>query len=600
MTQYHEEEVLGKAYDTRLARRLLKYLRPYWRVVVVSIVLLLVVSALQLVGPYLTKVAIDTYIGTGDIDGLSRIALLFLGVLLLQLAVSFFQTYLMHWTGQRIMHDLRVQIFRHIQHLHTGFFDRNPVGRVITRITTDVDVLNELFTSGVVTIFGDIFLLTGIVVVMLAMNWQLALVSFSVIPLIFLATMVFKIKVRDSYRWVRTAIARINAFLQENITGMSVVQIFVQEERKFNEFDERNREHLQANLRSIFYYSVFYPVLDLIGALAIALILWYGGIQVLEGTLTLGAVVAFVQYSERFYRPISDLSEKFNTLQNAMASSERIFKLLDTQPEIVSSANPVIPSNIRGEIEFREVWFAYKPDTPVLKNISLQVKAGEKLAIVGATGSGKSTLINLLSRFYDVQRGQILIDGVDIRDLPLDLIRQSVTVVLQDPFLFSGTIEENIRLWDRPITDEKVREAAQQVHADAFIERLPGHYQAHVAERGSSLSVGQRQLLAFARALAHDPKILVLDEATSSVDTDTELLIQDALQRLMHGRTSLVIAHRLSTIQHCDRIVVMHKGIIEEEGSHAELLRHRGIYYKLYQLQYKEQLLSPERRVAGA
>jgi ATP-binding cassette, subfamily B, multidrug efflux pump len=600
MTQYHEEEILGKAYDTRLARRLLKYLRPYWKVVLVSILLLLIVSALQLVGPYLTKIAIDRHIAAGDTAGLTQIALLFLAVLLLQLLVSFLQTYLMHWTGQRIMHDLRVQIFRHIQHLHTGFFDRNPVGRVITRMTTDVDVLNELFTSGVVTIFGDIFLLTGIVVVMLLMNWQLALVSFSVIPLIFLATMIFKIRVRDSYRWVRTAIARINSFLQENITGMSVVQIFVQERRKFREFDERNREHLQANLRSIFYYAIFYPVLDLIGALAIALILWYGGIKVLEGTLTLGAVVAFVQYSERFYRPISDLSEKFNTLQNAMASSERIFKLLDTEPQIISSPNPVVLPTVQGKIEFREVWFSYKTDIPVLKNISLRVNEGEKLAIVGATGSGKSTLINLLSRFYDVQRGQILIDGVDIRDLPLDLIRQSVTVVLQDPFLFSGTIEENIRLWAQPIPDEKVREAARQVHADAFIERLPGQYQAHVAERGSSLSVGQRQLLAFARALAHDPKILVLDEATSSVDTDTELLIQDALQRLMHGRTSLIIAHRLSTIQNCDRIVVMHKGVIEEEGSHSELLRHRGIYYKLYQLQYKEQLLSPERRVAGA
>jgi ABC-type multidrug transport system fused ATPase/permease subunit len=409
--------------------------------------------------------------------------------------------------------------------------------------------------------------------------------------------MIFKAKVRDSYREVRTAIARINAFLQENITGMSVVQIFVQEKRKFSEFEDRNRHHLQANLRSIFYYAVFYPVLDLIGALAIGLILWYGGIQVLEGSLTIGAVVAFVQYSERFYKPISDLSEKFNIFQSAMASSERIFKLLDTPPLIVSPAKPIVPQKIRGEIEFRNVWFAYRDDTPVLKNVSFRVEAGEKLAIVGATGSGKTTLINLLSRFYDVQKGQILLDGIDIRDLPLDLIRSSITVVLQDPFLFSGSIEDNIRLWGQPIPDEQVRKAAEQVHADTFIERMPDKYKAHVAERGASLSTGQRQLLAFARALAYDPRILVLDEATSSVDTETELLIQDAVYRLMKDRTSLIIAHRLSTIQYCDRILVMHKGVIEEEGSHAQLLRRRGIYYKLYQLQYREQLLAGEKEL---
>ncbi|MFB3902283.1 MAG: ABC transporter ATP-binding protein [Acidobacteriota bacterium] len=594
MNQYHEEEVLGKAYDGRLARRLLKYLRPYRKVVVVSVFLLLLVSALQLVGPYLTKIAIDRYIRNRDMGGLTGIAALFLLVLVFQLLVAFFQSYLMNWTGQKIMYDLRMEIFRHIQKLHVAYFDRNPVGRIITRMTTDVDVLNELFTAGVVSIFGDVFLLGGIVVVMIAMNWKLALVCFSVIPLIFVATMIFKVKVRDSYRRVRTAVAKINAFLQENITGMSVVQVFVQERRKLAEFDERNREHLAANLKSIFYYAVFYPVLDLIGALAIGLILWYGGIQVVEGTLTLGAVVAFVQYSERFYKPISDLSEKFNILQSAMASSERIFRLLDTRPLVVSPTQPRVPATIRGDIEFRNVWFAYREDTPVLKDVSFRVSAGEKIAIVGATGSGKSTLINLLSRFYDVQQGEILIDGINIRELPLDLIRRSITVVLQDPFLFSGTIEENIRLWGRPLLDEQVRRAAQQVHADAFIDRIPGKYRAPVAERGVSLSVGQRQLLAFARALAHDPRILVLDEATSSVDTETELLIQDAVYRLMSERTSLIIAHRLSTIQSCDRILVMHKGVIKEEGSHAELLRQRGIYYKLYQLQYREQLLARE------
>jgi len=595
MTQYHEEEVLGKAYDARLARRLLKYLRPYWRVVVISVLLLLGVSALQLVGPYLTKIAIDQYIRRGDLHGLTWVAALFFIALTAQFGLSFAQTYLMNWTGQRIMYDLRNEIFSHVQKLHVGYFDRNPVGRIITRITSDVDVLNDLFTAGVVSIFGDVFMLGGIVVVMLALNWKLALVSFSVVPLIFVGTMIFKIKVRDSYRWVRTAVARINAFLQENITGMSVVQIFVQEERKRREFDERNREHLEANLQSIFYYAVFYPVLDLLGALAIGLILWYGGLQVVAGALTIGAVVAFVQYSERFYKPISDLSEKFNILQSAMASSERIFKLLDTEPQIVSPSRPVGRGAIRGAIEFRDVWFSYKENNPVIRGVSFRAEPGEKLAIVGATGAGKTTLISLLSRFYDVQEGQILVDGVDVRDYDLDTLRRSITVVLQDPFLFSGAIGENIRLWGRPAADSMVKLAAKQVHADAFIERLPEKYDTHVAERGASLSVGQRQLLAFARALAHDPRILVLDEATSSVDTETELLIQDAVQRLMEDRTSLIIAHRLSTIQHCDRIIVMHKGKIKEEGTHSELLRQRGVYYKLYQLQYKEQLLEGEK-----
>ncbi len=600
MSQYHDEEALGKVYDARLARRLLHYLAPYRKVVALSIVLLLLVSGLQLVGPFLTKIAIDEYIKNGDMGGLARIAGIFLAVLIGQFVLAFFQTYLMNWTGQKIMYDLRVEIFAHIQKLHMAYFDRNPVGRLITRMTSDVDVLNELFTAGVVSIFGDVFLLLGIVGVMLWINWKLALVSFAVIPLIFLATWIFKIKVRDSYRWVRACVAKINAFLQENITGMSVVQIFVQEKRKFSEFEERNREHLQANLQSISYYAVFYPVLDLLGALAIALIIWYGGGQVLAGTVTLGAVVAFVQYSERFYKPISDLSEKFNILQSAMASSERIFKLLDTQPEIVSPLQPVDVERVQGEIEFRDVWFSYKSGHPILKGVSFKIGPGEKLAIVGATGAGKSTVINLLCRFYDVQAGQILVDGVDIRSMSLDRLRQAITVVLQDPFLFSGTVEENIRLWRRSVSAEEVARAARHVHADVFVERLADKYSSVVAERGASLSVGQRQLLSFARALAHNPPILVLDEATSSVDTETEMLIQDALMRLMKDRTSLIVAHRLSTIQNCDRIIVMHKGQIAEEGSHGDLLRHKGIYYKLYQLQYKEQLGGGERAADAA
>ncbi len=584
-----EEEPLAKGYDRRLARRLVRYLKPYRSVVALSVFLLLCATGLRLAAPYLTKLAIDGAIATGDLDELGFISLILLGTLLAQFVFSFFQTYLMNWTGQKIMYDLRQEIFSHIQTLDLAYFNRNPVGRIITRITNDVDVLNELFTAGVVTVFGDVFSLAGIVFIMLWLNWKLALVAFSVIPLLFAASMIFKVKVRGAYRRVRTAVAAINSFLQENITGMSVVQIFVQEKRKLDEFDQRNREHTDAHLDTIFYYALFYPAVGVIGALATGLILGFGGLQVMGGALTLGSVVAFLQYSERFYKPISDLSEKFNILQAAMASSERIFNILDSRPAIVAPEAPHVPAGVEGRIEFRDVSFAYKADAPVLKNIDLTVAAGEKIAIVGATGSGKSTMINLLCRFYDVERGQILIDGVDVRQYDLDALRQSIAVVLQDVFLFSGTIEDNIRLWGRDIPGEKAVEAARRVHAHRFIGRLPEGYQAAVAERGSSLSVGQRQLLAFARALAHDPRILILDEATSSVDTETELLIQDALEKLIQNRTSLIVAHRLSTIQHCDRIVVLHKGEIREVGTHQELLKRRGIYWKLYQLQYKEQ-----------
>ena len=592
MSDYHEEEILGQAYDAQLARRLLSYLRPYSPVVAASISLLLVLSGLRLVGPYLTLITIDNYVAKGDIAGLTDLALLFLLVLVVQFGLAFLQNYLMNWTGQRIMYDLRLQIFSHVQSLHLAYFDKNPVGRIITRMTTDVDVLNELFTAGVVSIFGDIFSLLGIVLVMLWLNWQLALVCFSVIPVLFLATMIFKAKVRGSYRLVRRAVARINAFLQETITGMSVVQVFVQEGRKFREFDERNQDHLQANLQSIFYYAVFYPAVNVIGVLAVALILWQGGSQVISGFVTLGSLVAFIQYSERFYKPISDLSEKFNILQAAMASSERIFKLLDTKPEVLPPEKPSPASVAQGAIEFANVSFAYRPDTPVLKNIRLKIEPGQKIAIVGATGAGKSTLINLLCRFYDVQQGSILIDGIPIQNLEPEVLRRSMAIVLQDVFLFRGTIAENIGLWGEGSIRDQVEEAARQVHAAPFIEALSEGYDTPVAERGAGLSMGQRQLLAFARALAHDPRILILDEATSSVDTETELLIQDAVNLLMQGRTCLIIAHRLSTIQHCDRIIVLHKGVIAEEGTHSALLRLRGLYYTLYQLQYKEQLLS--------
>ena len=593
MIEYDQEEILGRVYDRRLARRMLGYLDPYRWVVAASVTLLLLVSALQLAGPLLIQIAIDQHISIGDRTGLTLLALLYLGLLILQFGCSFAQTWLMNWTGQRVMNDLRVQIFSHVQTLHVGYFDRNPVGRLITRMTNDVDVLNELFTAGVVSIFGDVFLLGGIVTIMLWRDWQLALVSFSVLPLIFLATMIFKIKVRGSYRWVRACVVKINAFLQENITGMPVVQIYVQEDRKFDQFRERNREHLQANIQSIFYYAVFYPVINLVGALAIALILWYGGGRVLDGVLTLGTLVAFLQYSERFFKPISDLSEKFNILQSAMASSERIFKLLDTRAEVRPPSEPTPLPPAGGAIEFRNVSFAYKEDTPVLRNLSLRIAPGERVAIVGPTGSGKTTLINLICRFYDIRDGGILIDGIPIADLDPGELRRRMAVVLQDVFLFSGTIEENVRLWRAPIDRPRVTDAVRHVNAMGFIREKPKGLDSPVTERGLSLSVGQRQLLAFARALAHDPRILILDEATSSVDTETEILIQDALNTLMEGRTSIVIAHRLSTIQNCDRIVVLRQGRIEEEGTHQELLRLRGLYYKLYQLQYQNEVLVP-------
>ena len=589
-TDHREEPVLGKAYDARLMKRLLTYVKPYRGSAALAILYIVAASSLAVVPPYLTKIAIDQYIGNSDLAGLNRIAALYLLILIAVFALSFGQTWVMNLMGQRIMYDLRAQLFRHLQRLEVAFFDRNPVGRLMTRVTTDVDTLNELFTSGVISVFGDVCTLAGIVVILFLIDVRLALTIFSVIPLLFLVTFVFKIKVRDSFRRVRTAIARISAFLQENITGTSVVQLFVQEKKQYARFTEVNREHLNANLQSIFYYAIFFPLLELLGALAIALIVWYGGFRVFQGTLTLGALVAFVQYSERFFRPISDLSEKYTILQSAMASSERIFKLLDQSPSIVSPPVPKATTIQEGRVEFRGVGFAYHEGDRVLNDISFKVEPGERIALVGPTGAGKSTIISLLSRFYDVQQGEILIDNIDIRDYDLQGLRRSVGIVLQDVFLFSGSIAENIRLGNDRITDQQLRWAAETAHASRFIDRLPGGYDTRVGERGSSLSVGQKQLLAFARALAHNPRILVLDEATSSIDTETEILIREALEKLLAGRTSIIIAHRLSTVQNADRIIVLHRGSIREMGTHQELLKLKGIYWKLYQLQYKEQL----------
>ena len=584
-----EEEALGKVYDGRLMRRLLAYLAPYRLVVLVSFVLVLVISALKLVGPILTKIAIDDYIAAGDMRGLSRIALIYIAALVAQFVISYFQIYIMNMAGQRVMADMRREIFSHLQKLQASFFDRNPVGRLVTRVTTDVDALNELFTSGVVTIFGDIFMLLGIMGVLIYLDWRLALVTFAVLPALFAVTLVFKRRVRAVYRRVRTRIAMLNAFIQENITGMTVVQLFGQQDRKRAEYAELNDQHRAANIDSILHYAIFYPVVEILSAVAIALIVWYGGGQILLGALSLGGLVAFIQYSEKFFRPISDLSEKFNILQGAMASSERIFDLLDTEPEVASPEAPIAPTSDAVSVKFKDVWFAYEGDEWVLRDVSLDVAAGETVAVVGHTGAGKSTLMSLLMRFYDVSRGAVEVNGVDVRQWDLAQLRRQFGMVLQDVHLFSGTIASNIRLGDEGISDEDVRAAADAVHLDEWVDTLANGLSEEVKERGSSLSAGQKQLVSFARALVHDPRILILDEATSNVDTHTELLIRDALDRLLENRTSIVIAHRLSTIQKADRIVVLHKGQVREVGTHQELLAARGIYYRLYQLQYKDQ-----------
>ncbi len=584
----HDDEILGKAYDARLMRRLLQYLRPYWRQVGVALGAIIVGSAASLAQPYLIKVAIDRYIAAGRLDGLDRIALIYLVILVAAFAAEYVQTWSMQFTGQRIMFDLRMAIYGHLQRLDLRFYDRNPVGRLMTRVTSDVDVLNDLFTSGVVTVFSDVLTLVGIMVMMLVMNWRLALVTFAVLPIIVGISQWFRKNVRDSYRVVRGWIARINAFLQENITGMATVQLFRREALNFQRFDDIDRKHRDANIDSIFYYAVFYPAVEAVSSLAAALIIWYGGMRHLGGALTIGSVVAFLQYSQRFFRPISDMSEKFNILQAAMASSERIFKLLDEPVAIASPAVPAVrPAPAAGHIAFEHVWFAYNDENFVLRDVSFDVKPGERVGIVGATGSGKTTLINLLLRFYDVNRGRITVDGVDVRALDLADLRGLFSLVLQDVHLFSGTIADNIRLGHPAIDDTRVRMAARAVHAEPFIERMANGFDSAVAERGSTLSMGQKQLLSFARALAFDPRVLILDEATSSVDTETELIIRDALHVLMSGRTTIAIAHRLSTIQDMDKILVLHKGQVREVGTHQELLAQRGIYFKLFELQYQ-------------
>ncbi|MGA8730797.1 MAG: ABC transporter ATP-binding protein [Terracidiphilus sp.] len=625
-----DEDPIGKVYDSRLMRRLGHYLLPYWWQAAISSVAVTLKSLSDVTGPYLVKVAIDRYM-TGKpgpatswltrrlpadpVAGITELAGIFLAALISAYVFEFIQTYMMQWVGQKIMFDLRRDIFRHMQRMHIGFFDNHAVGRLVTRITSDVDAINEMFTGGILAIVDDFFTLTIMAVVMLSINWWLALLAFAVLPLILVVTRLFRDHVRESYRRVRAAIARINSFTQEHISGMSVVQLFNREQRAYNDFEDVNRLHMIAFKDTIFAYALYYPAVELLSAISIALVIWWGGFGVISGSVSIGVLAMFNMYSQRFWRPIQDLSDKFNILQAAMAACERIFRLLDTEPEIVSPANPRLGDG-SNRIEFRHVWFTYQKLTPeqkiavqraaasnastadltaikdiewILKDVSFTIEPGQTVAIVGHTGAGKTTLTSLMMRFYEVTAGQILVDGVDLREQDLTALRQHFAVVLQDPFLFTGTLAENIRLGNAEITDATLRQAARDVNVLDFIESLPGRFDEPVQERGNSLSTGQKQLINFARALAYNPRILILDEATSSVDTDTELRIRGALERMVEGRTSVLIAHRLSTVQRADTILVMHKGQLREMGSHQELLAQRGLYWKLYQLQYKDQ-----------
>jgi ATP-binding cassette subfamily B multidrug efflux pump len=640
--QRADEDPVGKVYDSRLIKRLGSYLRPYWWQATVSSISISLKSISDVAGPYLVMVGIDRYFPSGHeaakgatllgneggptafllrhlptdpIAGITRLALIYLVFQVSAYLFEFVQTYLMQWTGQKIMFDLRRDIFRHMQRMHVGFFDTHAVGRLVTRITSDVDAINEMFTGGILAIVDDFFTLTIMAIVMLSINWWLALLAFSVLPLILFVTRLFRNSVRESYRRVRAAIARINSFTQEHISGMAVVQFFNREERAYKDFEDVNRLHMIAFKDTIFAYALYYPAVEILSSIAIALVIWRGGFGVIAGSVTIGMLAMFNMYSQRFWRPIQDLSDKYNILQAAMAACERIFKLLDTAPEIVSPANPRSGDGSH-RIEFRHVWFTYQKLTPeqkalverlaqspetakemagltdiewILKDVSFTIEPGQTVAIVGHTGAGKTTLTSLMMRFYDVTAGSIYLDGVDLRELDLAELRNHFAVVLQDPFLFTGTIAENIRFGNDAITEATLSQAARDVNVLDFIESLPGRFDEPVRERGNSLSTGQKQLINFARALAYNPHILILDEATSSVDTDTELRIRGALERMVEGRTSVLIAHRLSTVQRADTILVMHKGQLREMGSHQQLLAQRGLYWKLYQLQYKDQ-----------
>lgn len=589
MMMIQEDEITGRAYDSGLMKRLLAYTVPYRRMIFLGVFLTLLAALLQLAGPFLTKLAIDKYIAQKQLSGLYLILVIYFIALVFLFLTQYAQIYVTQYFGQKLMFDIRSKIFRHIQSLSLSFFDKNPVGRLMTRVTSDVEALNQMFTQGIVTIFGDIFLLIGIIGALLYLDPWLALWVFIVIPFLFIVSILFRLKVREAFRLIRKWVSRINTYVQENITNMSIVQIFNRTDKNYRVFSDINYEHTKAHVKTVFYFALFYPVIEFVGAFAIALVIWRGGIYKLEGLTTFGALVAFIQYAQMFFRPISDLSEKYNVLQQAMASSERIFKLLDSPVLIKNTDQAVINQNVNGKIAFKNVYFAYNETDYVLENVSFELAPGKSIAIVGHTGAGKTTLINILGRQYDIQKGDISIDDLSLKKWDLDTLRNQMAVVLQDVFLFSGTVADNIRLGNEHISLDTVKWAAHQVNAHEFIEKLPNSYDTPVKERGVTLSMGQKQLISFARALVVNPRILILDEATSSVDTETEILIQEALTTLMQQRTSLIIAHRLSTIKHVDKIIVMHKGSIREMGTHEELLERKGLYYQLYLLQYKSQ-----------
>jgi len=586
-----QEEITGKAYDSRLMKRLLGYVKPYKRYVFLAIVLNLIVAGLGPLRPYLTKIAIDTDIANGDFRGLLFISFLMFVALILQSIIQYGLTYYTQLMGQKIIYDIRVKLFVHIQKMALKFFDNTPVGRLVTRVTNDVEALNSLFSSGIVMIFSDVFILIWILIFMFTLSVKLSLVTLAVLPFLIYATFLFRKKVRIAYRNVRRQLARLNSFMHERITGINIVKLFAKEEEESENFSNINSVYMNAHIKSIFYYALFFPVVEIINSLAVALIIWYGGGKVIQSQITIGVLFAFIQFTEMFFRPIRDLSEKYNILQTALASSERIFKLLDTEITIKNNSTPIKPNKLRGEIEFQNVWFAYEENNYVLQDLSFKINPGKTVAIVGATGSGKTSIINLLLRLYDIQKGTIKIDGIDIKKFDIGTLRQYISVVLQDIFLFGGTIKSNITLDNENISEKAIREAAKSVGIEKLIEKFKNGFNEKVKESGASLSVGEKQLISFARALAYNPAILILDEATSSVDTETEFLIQKAIENMLKNRTSIVIAHRLSTIQKSDKILVMHKGRLREIGNHQELLAKRGIYYKLYQLQYKEQTI---------
>lgn len=588
----NEDEIIGKAYDAKLMKRLLTFIKPYKRYVIFAILLNIIVAALGPLRPYLTKIAIDNYIVNKNFTGLLWITIALFATLFFQSAIQYLLTYYTQYFGQKTIYDIRLKLFSHTQRLAIKFFDKTPIGRLVTRVTNDIESLNELFSSGIIMIFSDVFIIFWILGFMFFMDWKLSFVSLSILPVLIYGTFLFRRKVRENYRDVRFHLARLNSYMQEHITGISVMQLFHKEKEELQKFSGINGDHKKANVDSIFYYAVFYPAVEFVSSIALALIIWYGGGEVVHNVLTLGTLFAFLQYTEMFFRPIRDLSEKYNIMQTAMASSERVFKLLDDETFIKNPEEPKFLHSVKGSISFKDVSFAYNKDEFVLKNISLDVNPGETVAIVGATGAGKTSIINILTRFYDINSGVIRVDGIDIREVDKRDLRKQISIVLQDVFLFSGTIKSNIGMNNPEITNEQIQRAAELVGADKFIQLLPKKYDEEVKERGATLSVGQKQLISFARALAFNPQILILDEATSSVDTETEILIQQAIEKLLVGRTAIVIAHRLSTIQNANKIIVMHKGEIKETGNHQELLAKRGIYYRLYQLQYKDQEIS--------